>query len=236
MKKIVFAILAMLIFSSAAEAKKKYAVKVGDFTTLRVEDNVRVYYHCNADSAGQAVVYANDAQVNSVMFTSNKKGKLTIQADTDAILSNKVPTVHVYSSFLQMVENDSDSTLTLVSLSSVPELKLKLTANGKIATCPVKVQKLTAQILTGRGIIEVKGKCDEASLKNVGSGAIHAQKLEVKEKINCQIVGTGIINCNPGSNPLEIKGSGSGKVYYKGHPSKINIKQIGSIKALPLEE
>ena len=34
---------------------------------------------------------------------------------------------------------------------------------------------------------------------------------------------------------LKVSGSGTGKVYYKGQPSKVTVRKLGTIKAIPME-
>ena len=48
-------------------------------------------------------------------------------------------------------------------------------------------------------------------------------------------MGTGTIGCNVQGGELKVSGSGTGKVYYKGNPSKVTVRKLGTIKAIPME-
>ena len=50
------------------------------------------------------------------------------------------------------------------------------------------------------------------------------------------LVGTGSIRCNVNDGPLSIKGSGTGKIYYRGTPTEIKSFQLGTIKAVPIKD
>ena len=92
-----------------------------------------------------------------------------------------------------------------------------------------------AVLYTGCGTVEVSGKCTEAHLNATGSGDVIADRLETTTA-KCKIWGTGSISCNVNGGPLTITGSGSGKVHYRGTPSEIKSRQIGSIKAIPMKD
>ena len=49
-------------------------------------------------------------------------------------------------------------------------------------------------------------------------------------------MGTGNIGCNVyGGGELKVSGSGTGKVYYKGKPSNVKVRKLGTIKAIPID-
>lgn len=221
------------IIGSSAQDKSKYEVKVGNFKQLLIADHVNVVYSCNADSVGFARFETTPELTNCLLFANNK-GKLTIQVATESVLNPKLPTVYVYSDYLQSVDNAADSTVKIATIAPGPELKLKLSANGKIIARDLNLTTIDASIITGRGTIILEGKCTKATLKNVGTGEIQADKL-IATDVNCQLLGTGSIGCNA-SNKLSIKGSGTAKVYYVGKPKEITLHQLGSIKAIPLDE
>ena len=50
------------------------------------------------------------------------------------------------------------------------------------------------------------------------------------------IIGVHItIEVNVNGGELKVSGSGTGKVYYKGEPSKITVHKLGTIKAIPMQ-
>ncbi|MDD2961459.1 MAG: DUF2807 domain-containing protein [Muribaculaceae bacterium] len=235
MKKVLTVVLFALIacITLHAEDYQNYEVKIGDFTNLRITDHINVIYSTNPDSIGYAQFSCSPKLADAVIFTNNKKGRLTIQISTDAVDNPKLPTVFVYSNFLQDVNNEADSTVRIAEMTSVPKIRFRTTANGKIIAPTVKATSIEASVATGKGIIIVGGKCTDASLKLTGTGEIQADKLECTNA-ECRLLGTGSIGCNV-ADRLVIRGSGTGKVYYVGTPKEIKTYQLGSIKAIPLD-
>ena len=224
MKRIILLLTIAMNFGIAFAAK--YAVKVGEFTHLQVDDNINVVYSNNPDSVGMVCYETTPDMANKIMFSTNNKGRLRIQVMTGAVGRPNLPVVHVYSSFLTKIENSSDSTLTIASIAPAPEIEIKATG--------IEATKLKAEILTGKGVIVVSGQCVDASLKSIGTGEIQADKLKATN-VTATISGTGCIGCNV-SGKLVVKGLGTGKVYYSGKPQEVKTHKLGSIKAIPLEE
>lgn len=220
----------------AQVAVGRYEVNVGDFKVLRVINDINVDYVCNPDSAGMVIFYTTADKSTAFMFDNNSKGKLSIQLSTDEALAPKgLPTLRVYSKFLQEAQNDGDSLLRIVKVASAPKLKFKVVGNGKLSAPDLDATTVEAVLNTGCGTVEVSGKCTEAVLKVTGSGSVVAEKLN-SGNAKCTIVGTGRITCNVEGGPLSIRGTGSGKVYYRGTPSEIKSLQLGSIKAIPIKD
>lgn len=229
-------IIAAIFFSwniSHAQDTEKFEVKIGNFTELNVTDNINVIYSTNPDSIGYVQFRCVPSMANSIMLTNNKKGKLTIQVATESVDSPKLPTVFVYSKFLQSVDNAADSVVRITEITEAPSIKLKTTGNGKIIANKVDCTTLEASVATGKGTIIVGGQCAEGMLTNMGTGEILADKLKCNNAL-CKVIGTGSIGCNV-TGKLTIRGTGTGKVYYVGKPAEIKIYQLGSIKAIPLE-
>ncbi len=239
-------LLAIIVFSAIlvsaqddtgryeVEGVHRYEVVVGDFNRLKITNDLNVEYVLNPDSAGVAVFYTTREKVNSILF-SNKKSRLVIEVSTEnAIKPRDLPVVRVYSSEIEELENDADSTLRVFNVVQPDKkLKLRLSDNGKIISHGIGVKEVEASILTGKGLVILSGKCDKANLRCTGTGEIQADELDAVD-VDCMILGTGTIGCWPNGGKLTIKGSGTGKVYYKGMPSEIKSYQLGKIKAIPL--
>ena len=140
----------------------------------------------------------------------------------------------VYSSSLEEAENAGDSTLRLSGLPMMPLFKVRLLDNGKIIARNLRASKLELHLLSGKGKIIASGKCDELALRLVGTGEIQADQV-VATDVSCRIMGTGSIGCHVDGGILKVNGSGTGKVYYKGTPSKVSVKKLGTIKAIPMK-
>lgn len=238
-RNLILSLVAILSFAgmtAIADEINRYELNVGDFTHLRIVNDINVEYVCNPDSAGKAVFYTSANKASVFMFDNNSKGKVSIQLTTDEALAPKnLPTIRIYSQFLQEAHNDGDSTLTIVKLATTPKVKFRVSGNGKIVAHNLNGTTIEAEIFTGKGNINISGKCTEANLRCTGSGIVNAENLEAEKKVNCRLVGTGAIRCNIVNGPLIIKGSGTGKIYYRGAPSEIKSYQIGTIKAIPIK-
>ncbi len=232
---LIIVILLVSLFNINAQEVQNFTIKVGDFTQLSVVDNINVVYRCNPDSSGYAKFTATPDMANQLIFTNNKKGKLTITVGTDSVYVENLPDIVVYSAYLQSAENQSDSTLYVHGIAPAPKVKLKLMDNGAIVADNIVATKVDVEILTGRGNVTIGGKCTEFNVKNTGTGSVMAEELSA-ENVNCRIIGTGKVYCHVNGGKLSVKGSGTGKLYYRGKPENTKIRQLGTIKAINLDE
>lgn len=236
MKKYLLFILLFIpsvLTAFAQNELKRYELNVGPFNSLRVIDRIDVVYACNPDSAG-CVVFETSPDMADMLIFKNSKGKLTIRVATEVVENSDLPTIYVYSEFLQYAENGSESTLRILSVAPISEFKLKLSDNGKIFAHGIKSTTVSINIVTGNGLIIVDGECNTAKLGNLGTGEIQADRLVAKD-VECKLVGTGTVGCHAG-NKLIVKGTGTGRVYYKGKPKECKKYHIGPIKVIPLDE
>ena len=237
MKKNILLIFALCIacFVAKAQDKQKFVVPVEDFTQILVSDHINVEYHCRPDSSGYAVFLASPRMANQIVFTNNRKGKLSISVNTDSVYNKSLPKIILYSAYLESAENHGDSTLTVKSIAPRPNAKFKLVNNGSIVAENITVTKVETEILTGRGKIAVSGECTDLIVKNLGTGIINTEGLTSKN-VTCRIMGTGKVYCNVNGGALSLSGTGTGKLYYHGTPASIRERQFGTIKAISLDE
>ncbi len=235
MKKVLISILLIVAMTVTASAQvARHEVKVGNFTRLVVTDNVNVNYRCNADSAGLAVINCTQDLANHLIFSLNDKGRLSIQVEDEYERQGFLPTITIYSSSLDEAENAGDSTLRIAGLPAMKAFKVRNIDNGKVIVRGVRASKLELQILSGKGKIIADGSCDELAIRMVGTGEIQADNV-LAGTVSCRIIGTGSIGCNVNGGELKVSGSGTGKVYYKGKPSKVTVRKLGTIKAIPMQ-
>jgi len=208
-----------------------YKLEVKDFTSLKVTDNINVDYYCSADSAGWAY-FTCAPEVSSMLLFSNNKSSLHIQVATDGNATVGLPTIRVYSSSLSKAENDSDSTMRILSNKPVKNFNGKVIGNGMLIVNDVEATVFEASIATGKGHIVLRNcKAQRAKLSNVGTGPIEAGGLEAVD-VKAVLFGTGDVDCTV-TGSLSIFGAGSGKVYYGGDPAKISNRSLG-VKAFPV--
>lgn len=232
MKKYIALVFGALFTVSAnAQTPEDYKLEVKDFDQLKVTDGINVDYYCSDDSAGMAYFTCVPAMAPKLMF-SNNKNCLHIQvASGDEILTD-LPTIRVYSTSLQKVENASDSTVRVVKAAPVPVFKSKVIGNGTLIITDIEANTVEASIQTGKGHIVIsKGKAQKVKLSNVGTGPIEAGGLQGKE-VKATLFGTGDVDCTA-TQKLLIYGAGSGKVYYNGNPEQVSNRSLG-VKAFPV--
>lgn len=227
-------LLAVTVALVAGAQVERHEINVGNFSRLTLIDDINVNYRCNADSAGMVVVTCNKDVLDHILFNVSDKGRLSIQLDEVIDRKSNLPLLTVYSSSLIEAENDGDSTLRIMALPPMKAFKVRLTDNGKVILRGVKASQLELHILSGKGKIIAEGSCDDLSLRLVGTGEIQADQVEAVN-VSCRIFGTGSMGCNVLGGELKVSGSGTGKVYYKGNPSKVSVRKLGTIKAIPME-
>lgn len=234
-RNLLLLIMMLCVAFGSFAAVQRYEKDMGEFTHVRVLDALNVDVVCDADSAGRVVFFAEDNAVSRIIFENNSKGRLTIQADN---VNNpvKLPRIKVFVKDLESVENSNDSTVTAdFNNKHVLEAKIKTSGNGAIVARNIDAALVNASISTGKGRLELSGKCDKLDASNVGKGEIMAADLTATE-VSSRIVGTGIVTCTVNGGELYLRGSGTGKLYYNGSPSKVTVKKLGSLKAIPLME
>lgn len=233
-KKLLSFLLLMLVFIPSVSAESHdYRLKVEDFTSLKLNNGINVEYYCSADSAGCAYFTCSPELASQFIFTNNKS-TLTIQLADSIDPSIDMPTIRVYSTMLEKVENGSDSTIRIMSHENVKNFKARVIGNGMIVLNDLKANSVDFSVVTGHGhIVCSSGQAIKAKLSNVGTGTIQAGGL-VASQIKVFMSGTGSIDCNA-TESLTIYGMGSGSVYYSGNPAKVTNRSVG-IKAYPIDK
>lgn len=217
-----FAIPAMM-----ADTVSRYDLKVGDFTDLNVIDGLNVIYKCSEDSAGTAVFETTKAIASQIIFENNNKGKLKIekQFHDENELRLGLPVITVYSKFLNSVQNSGDSTVVVEQFLPTAKFNATVMGNGTLIVRGIDCSKFEGSLKTGRGQLVVNGKCENATLTNVGTGSIQADQLKATSA-SCRFLGTGTIGVWA-TKSLTVKGMMAGKLYYKGTTAKITNYSVG---------
>ena len=225
MKPLSFITLFIALLSAqsiSAQALTHYEFKVGEFSELSVTDGVNVDYRCSADSAGMIVFDCPSNLVTALIFNGGgEKGKnLKVQVASDALETVGLPTVRVYSKYLNKVTNTGDSTVRVLSLAPCPKFNAKLEGNGRLVVKGIECTELSAAAQMGNGTLILKGKADKASIKSAGSCNIEADELEAREvSVRAWMKGTvGVWAVDK----LSVSGTGTTKIYYKGSPKEIS--------------
>lgn len=221
MKRLNILTATLAIFVSTAfaaprdEEMKEYSVEVGQFTAIKLQDNVNVVYRCNPDSTGMVYYKGVEDFANAFIFSNNGK-QLKIQVNTEDVGKVGMPTLYVYSDFLERVSNYSEYNITVENPAPCPIFTATLVGNGSVSVSGIKSTEVKGKITAGGGTITLEGNCGKATLQMTGAGVIQADQLKAGE-VNCKIFGGGSIGCDP-IRELIVKGIGSTKIYYRGEP------------------
>ena len=232
MKKTSILLLVVLSFLvSHAQSMGEYRLKIGDFTELKVLDGLNIDYSSSADSAGYAVFTCAPSVASSFIFDRNNT-KLTVRISADNPPTGPLPTVKLYSKYLIKAENNSDSTLRVMSVSMGPKFEGIVEGNGTLVARDSQANEIKLRLRLGHGQLVASGVCDKLSVKFVGTGVIQADALKAQNvSINCS--GTGSVGVWA-VDKMSIFGMGSTAIYYKGHP-EIKNRSVGP-KLNPLAE
>ena len=236
MKKILLSsIIALSAFLPAqlSAQLKSYALDVKEFHELEVVDAINVDYQCDPAKAGK-VEFESTPELAPVILFEPSKGKLAIKLTPSDIPYTNLPTVRVYSTYLNKVENAGDSTVRVLASAGAPEFQAKVIGNGRLVVRNVKATEVKASLSTGKGTLVIYGQCEKASLKCVGgSSFLQADELEAQD-VTATVTGTGTINCYA-IDKLSIKGLGTGKVFYRGNPV-IKKSKLSNIKVQSIDQ
>lgn len=106
------------------------------------------------------------------------------------------------------------------------DIRLSVSGSGRM---DIKTNSEDIYInVSGSGRINLSGSTDNADVSISGSGKVKAQDLEVRI---CKASISGSGNCYiTVTKEIDTRMSGSGSVYYAGHPDKVNSRFSGSGK------
>lgn len=230
-KRLFIAFITLIALTSAALGAD-YKMEVMDFTELKVTDNINVDYRCSADSAGWVFFSCEPEMASKLIFTNNNSC-LHVQVAMDEDPHIGLPTITVCSAALGKVQNESDSTVRVLSNVPVKQFNAKVVGNGTLIVTNIEAANVVAGISTGKGHVVINnGKAVNAKLTNIGTGPIEAGGLTAA-KVKAYVIGTGDVDCTA-TESLTVYGAGSGKVYYSGNPAKVTNRSMG-VKAFSVE-
>lgn len=237
MKKLRLVIMALALFTSLSVVAqvKDFDVNVGEFTKLVIDNNIDIVYKPSKTLAGHVHFKATKKVADNLFFINNGKKKLTIQVAEDMMGKDQTPKLTIYSSTLEFVENNADSTVIVQVPKGLKEFTAVSSGNGDTKLEDVDVEKLTVRIKTGWGDIYASGKCDQLVVRGLGSGDLNVQELKARTA-DVSYTGTGVVRCDV-ADELKLKGMGSAKVLCKKTPAKVSkSKFLRGIKLGLLED
>lgn len=181
-----------------------------------------------------------------VILTKGEEGKITIKGEKN--ITPYIATEVQDGTLKIKYKNNTNITTTkkLTVTVNIEEIEsISLGGSGKIySNTPIKTNKFRASIggsgkinleidsntlkasIGGSGSINLKGTTNHLSVSIAGSGSINAYQL-VTDETTANVAGSGNVKVTV-NKAIKAKIVGSGNVYYKGNPSKINCKTVGS--------
>lgn len=161
---------------------------------------------------------------NNVNVTVGGAQKVVVSADDN--LLHHITTV-VRNGRLVIDDTGSFSTSAPMRVDvTVPSVDtLRLTGSGVITAAPVAATKL-ALVLSGSGVLRVRGTVDQLDVSLGGSGDAELGGL-VARAAHTVVSGSGRILVNATSS-LDAHVSGSGSIVYTGHPPQVTNDVTGS--------
>lgn len=233
--KLISLILLALIgyINMSAQTLHDYSADVGNFVNLKVKGGIPLKYIFSTDSAGIVTFKADETTSQAIVF-ENKKGTLTVSLEPKLYnLDHKIPVVTVRSNHLNGVINEGDSTLIVESVNSTQKFEIKEVGKGFIAVKNIEAPDVKVTLRGGKGTVTVSGVCENAVLDNSGQGTIQAGFLKAGN-VKCTLSGAGIIDCYARTS-LNVKGVGTGTVYYAGSPADVQTHVI-KLKVVDMEK
>jgi hypothetical protein len=105
------------------------------------------------------------------------------------------------------------------------DLSIKISGSGDFEADKLRLEKCDISV-AGSGDIELKGSSDKLVIGLKGSGYVNAYELAAVDVL-VKVEGSGDIEVYP-IESLNVSVFGSGDVYFKGNPNKVNIAEEGS--------
>ena len=202
-----------------------------DDRDLPTFDRIALRLPCNVhitQGSKQSVVLKGDRDDLEKIITEVSGGKLIIKTKSSSWLSwmDDLDEVDIYITMKEVrgLSVSGSGKITTENKIKTDDLDLAVSGSGRLQI-NVDANEIDSSI-SGSGRIEAKGTSKSNDLSISGSGRLNAENL-VAENYDISISGSGRCEINV-TNELEVSISGSGSVYYKGNPDKVDSKTSGS--------
>lgn len=154
------------------------------------------------------------------LYISNKKNNWSWKNWS----TNDDLSVYVTIKKVEAIKVSSSGRVIGQGLIKASDLELSVSGSGRISM-ETEADELDSSV-SGSGRIELEGKSGYNEVSISGSGRFLAEDLRAEEYY-VSISGSGNCKINA-SKRIDARVSGSGRIYYKGNPDKINSKVSGS--------
>jgi len=234
MKRIVLSMLAvaiLLIFNSflSPDMPKEEVRKLESFSGIGISVHADVFY--TPGNTHEIKIEGDDRDVEE-LITEVEDGFLRIKyPDGNWRVKRSKLTIHVTSSELEAVKMSGSGLFSSDKPVTADEMDIAISGSGDIVFKQLTADEVGVKISGSGDVVLDSGSADEMDLRISGSGKMNAETFEVNE-FSAAISGSGSARITA-KEDLEVKISGSGKVYYHGDP-RVNSVSSGSGKAVAL--
>ena len=227
MRRLTYTLILMLAVSLCAMAQNKETRDVRDFdeVVMRVSGKVLI-----TQGNKNEVILEGDEDLLEEIETEVKGGRLNIKSRRNNWRwwnnGGRKGRLTVYITVKELRGAYVSGSGDIISQNTIKtrDFTASIAGSGDIEM-DLDVEYVEAKI-SGSGNIELQGKSDEAKLSISGSGKYIAEKLIVGDyRVSMSGSGRGSINVE---GELDVRISGSGKVYYMGRPTSVNSSVSGS--------
>lgn len=171
------------------------------------------------------VTIEGEENLMEYIVTEVSRGTLKIKVEKGINLkTTRRLTVTVPVEDIEKVSLGGSGNVTAKTKIKAEYLDVSLGGSGNI-TLDIDATDVKSSI-GGSGNIKLSGKADHMKGSIAGSGTIKAYELSVNT-VKASIAGSGDIRITV-KDAINATVAGSGSIYYKGNPPKINTKSVGS--------
>ncbi|HET8858881.1 MAG TPA: head GIN domain-containing protein [Marivirga sp.] len=231
----ILGVLMLLISPSLLAQVNNYDVmNIVDFHSISVNSAYTVYVK---QSNKEEVRVAAEKEIYDLTEITVKEGVLHIDIKKDDSQTSKsiwqkidniklMPTLKVYVSIKDVQNLSVNGNGKLITENSIASDNLDLLVAGSGSMeVDVKTKKLEGK-LAGPGNLTIKGYTDNMDIENYGAGSVDAFEFEAQDA-NAKLYGIGSIKMNV-SEKLDAEIYGSGNILVKGATNEIIKKEYGS--------
>lgn len=173
---------------------------------------------------GKITLYGEE-NLMKYIITEVKRGKLTIKVKkhTHIKITRKFVVTVPYKD-IDKVALAGSGDVTNTGTIKAKDFKVSLAGSGDI-----KLNLSTGTVKTsiaGSGNIKLNGTSDKLTVSIAGSGDVRAYGLKTKVT-SVSVAGSGNVRTTV-SESIKARVAGSGSIYYKGNPDRIDSKSAGS--------
>jgi hypothetical protein len=194
--------------------------------SLNIPADVYIY-----QGTDEGITIEAQDNVLDVIDTRVRNNELDIKFENGVVVKHFEPIkVYITTADLSEIRISGSGNVYNETPIITPELNVRISGSGNVDLHGIDTHSLDAQI-SGSGKVYLSGICDEQMLRISGSGDIYAFNL-MSENADINISGSGKTEINV-TNYLHGEISGSGNIYYKGHPDvESHISGSGGIYAV----